>query len=154
MIATFFAIIGGLALTGFMLWDMARKRQQMTAILDRIEPMIKKNQSMRLRAQNLRRLSLSMFFNGQLLDGLEREIQNLEKEFSVPESAELVAAQLSTFIQKRLKALEERAANVEQVVEQQQQAAQRKDEADAEADAGGPQPAPDQDSEPEAQGPG
>lgn len=117
MIAVFFAVLGGLAMTGLMLYDMDRKRRRMAEALDRIEPLTKKSQNARLRTQNLRRLSLSLFFNSKLLDGLERELLELEEEHGVPPEQELKAVRHSTSTMKRLSALDERLSRVELVVE-------------------------------------
>ena len=117
MIAVFFAVLGGLAMTGLMLYDMDRKRRRMAEVLDRIEPLSKKTQNARLRTQNLRRLSLSLFFNSKLLEGLERELSDLEEEHGVPAERELTAVTHSNSTMKRLSALDERLDRVELVVE-------------------------------------
>ena len=141
MIAIFLAIVGGMALTGLMLYDMDRKRRRMAEVLDRIEPLTKKSQNVRLRTQNLRRLSLSLFFNSKLLDGLEREVLELEEEHGVPTAQELTAVRHSNSTMKRLRALDERLARVELVVEAAQpQAAPAPAPAPDEGENGGGQP--------------
>lgn len=112
----FFAIIGALALVGLMLHDLDRKRRRMAETLDMVEPLVKKSHNTRLRIENLRRLSMSLFFNGQLLIGLERELLELEEEYAVPESSDLLSVRHSNSTMKRVNALDERLSKVELVV--------------------------------------
>ncbi len=126
--------MGALALVGLMLYDMDRKRRRMAETLDTIEPLIKKSHNTRLRIDNLRRLSMSLFFNGQLLVGLEREVLELEEDHGVPESPDLLSVRHANSTMKRLNALGERLSKVELVV-QAQNAAKAKAEADAAAEA-------------------
>ncbi len=134
MTTIFFAIIGALALVGLMLYDMDRKRRRMAETLDTVEPLAKKSHNARLRIDNLRRLSTSLFCNGQLLIGLEREMLEFEEEYAVPESSDLLSVRHSNSTMKRLKALDERLSNVELVV-QAQDAAKAKADAAAAAEA-------------------
>lgn len=124
MTAIFFAIIGALALVGLMLYDMDLKRRRMAQVLDTVESLAKKNHNTRLRIDNLRRLSTSLFFNGQLLAGLEREMLELEAEHGVPESEDLLSVRHANSTTKRLNALAERFSKVELVVQAQQKAAE------------------------------
>jgi hypothetical protein len=132
--AMFFAIIGAMALVSLMLYDMDRKRRLMAETLDTVEPLIKKSHKTRLRIDNLRRLSKSLFFNSQLLVGLERELLELEEAHGVPESPDLLSVTHANSTMKRLKALGERLSKVELVV-QAQVAAKAKADADAAAEA-------------------
>ncbi len=134
MTTIFFAIIGALALVGLMLYDMDRKRRRMAETLDKVESLVKKSHNARLRIDNLRRLSMSLFFNGQLLIGLEREMLELEEDHAMPEPSDLLSVRHSNSTMKRLKALDERLSNVELVV-QAQDAAKAKADADAAAAA-------------------
>lgn len=137
MTSIFFAIIGALALVGLMLCDMDRKRRRTAEILETVESLMKKSHNARLRIDNLRRLSRSLFFNGQLLVGLERELLELEEDNAVPESSELLSVRHSSSTMKRVKALEERLSKVELVVESQN-AAKAKEEAAMAAQAATP----------------
>ena len=85
MAVFFFAIVGAIAVTGLLVYDMDRKRRSMGEILARLEPLAEG--SKKFRAQHLRRLSLSIFFNSQLMDSLEREIGLMEgeREISAPD---------------------------------------------------------------------
>ena len=101
---------------------------------DMVESLVKKSHNTRLRIENLRRLSMSLFFNGQLLIGLERELLELEEEYAVPESSDLLSVRHSNSTMKRVNALDERLSQVELVV-QAQNAAKAKADADAAAAA-------------------
>ena len=81
MAVLFFAVIGAIAVTGLLLYDMDRKRQRMKSILERLGPLVKKG---KFRAQHMRRLSMSLFMSQQLKAALEREVLLLEREHEIP----------------------------------------------------------------------
>ena len=109
MAVFFFAIIGAIAVTGLLIYDMDRKRRRMCEVLARLEPLAEG--SKKFRAQHLRRLSLSIFFNSQLIDSLEREIglMEVEREISPPDGDG--GGLLSS--SKRLQALQDRIETLE-----------------------------------------
>jgi len=105
----FFAIVGAMAVTGLLVYDMDRNRRRMGAILARLELLAEG--SKKFRTQHLRRLSLSIFSNSQLMDSLEREIGLMEREFEI-ESAE-DSSPRSLLSSKQLQALEGRVETLE-----------------------------------------
>ncbi len=109
MAVFFFAILGAIVVVGLLIYDMDRKRRRMGEILERLEPLAKGNK--KFRTQHLRRLSLSIFFNSQLLDSLGREISLLEKDLEVPQPEDEAGRSLSA--SKRMKSLEARAQTLE-----------------------------------------
>ena len=112
MTVLFFAVLGALGIIGVFVYDMERKRQQMLGVLVRIEGLARDGKSAR-RAQNLRRLGMSIFFNGQLQIGLEREVTALEKAMEVPQPEEV---RLSMSTKKRLQMWHDRLGMLEMTV--------------------------------------
>ncbi len=84
MLLIFFAVIGAVAIIVFFVFDLERKRRRLVELLTRVESLGKKDQARRLRDQNMRRLSMSVFFNGQLQASLDREVAMLEHENDIP----------------------------------------------------------------------
>ena len=132
----FFAIVGAIAVTGWLVYDMDRSRRRMGAILARLEPLAEG--SKKLRTQHLRRLSLSIFSNSQLMDSLEREIGLMERELEI-ESAEDSRPRW-LFSAKQLQGLEGRVDTLE--VHRQ-----ARDQAKAQEMEGGSVPAEEVDEE-------
>ncbi|MEE2658434.1 MAG: hypothetical protein VX733_08010 [Candidatus Latescibacterota bacterium] len=109
MTILFTTIMLTVLLTGFFIWDIDRQRCRMGALLQRIEPF--SDQSRRLREAHLRRLSFSLFFNSQLMDGVEQEIRLLKEQAGLP-SPDPMQRQ-SMLIHRRISSAEQRLLQVE-----------------------------------------
>ena len=109
MTVFFLAVIGAIAITALLVYDMDRKRRRMREVLARLEPLAEG--SKKFRAQYLRGISRSIFFNDQLMDAMDREIGVMEAEREIPSPEE--SGERSLFSIKRLKALEARLETLE-----------------------------------------
>ena len=144
MTVFFLAVIGAIAITALLVYDMDRKRRRMREVLARLEPLAEG--SKKFRAQYLRGISRSIFFNNQLMDAMDREIGVMEEEREIPSPEE--SGKRSLFSAKRLKALEARLETLEMFKLAQQsgeeaggdQPSPPPDPADGEVDDGSSQP--------------
>ena len=130
MAVFFFAIVGAIAVTGLLVYDMDRSRRRMGEIAARLEPLAEG--SKKFRTQHLRRLSLSIFSNSQLMDSLEREIGLMERDLEIPPPED--SSPRSLFSSKQLQVLDTRVATLEAFK-------QARDQAKAEEKESAPVPA-------------
>ena len=127
MIFLFFAVIGAMAIVGLFVFDMERKRQRMLDLLTRLGSLGKQDMARRLRDQNMRRLSMSIFFNGQLQAGLDREVSSLEQESDIPPPADS-GKRYSMFTSKQLQSIEDRIRQLEVMLARDERVAKTADE--------------------------
>ncbi len=82
MLLLFFGLLLVLLGFGLILKDMDRRRRQIAEMLNRVEPLVER--SRRLHIRNMRGLTGSLFYTGNLLDQLEHEVTLREREKGLP----------------------------------------------------------------------
>lgn len=70
----------------YFMWDLDRRREKLKGLASRLEQIASGNAKERVRS--LRRLSVSAFSSGRIIDGLVREIEILERENGIELSKE------------------------------------------------------------------
>ena len=103
--------LAALSLIVYFMWDLDRRREKLKGPASRLEQIASGNAKERMRS--LRRLSVSAFSSGRIIDGLVREIEILERENGIELSKESCNPSLfflkAKQIDRRLAALEHEA---------------------------------------------
>lgn len=109
MLGLYFGLLLVFICVGLILADMERRRRQLADMLNRFEPLVGRDRRFHIR--NLRGMNSSVFYAGNLMDSLEREVATLEQAKGVqPRDRQ---ARFSLWPGRRYRDLDERVCVLE-----------------------------------------
>ena len=108
----FFGFLLVLGIISYLIWDSERRKERIGDLTSRLEQLVKGDDKLRMR--HLRRMNLSAFLHERVLDELDREVAELERDNGLDPIPR--ARRLLVFHQRRLDHLDERVARLEQTL--------------------------------------